>query len=360
MIKFIHTGDIHLGLKFHSASFDRDKAMDRRFELWSTFQRIVEYSMDSRANFLFIAGDLFEATYFTLGDIMKVRDIFAQAKDVNIIITAGNHDCLDNNSMYKMVEWSENVTVFSSNKIEEEYFLEENTSIFGYSWERSEYRENKVFDESIKLHNDRTNILVIHGDIGLKSAYLPLDLEDLKKLKMDYVALGHIHKPNFFTDKIAYCGSPEPLDFGEVGERGFIEGTIDKGIVMTKFIPFSKRNFYEIDVSIDGTMGYLDILKLLKSIETGSLTEDFYRVHLLGYVHKDVDLEDLIRDLEGDFYHIEILDKTSPDYDLDSLEEDNRHNIIGQFIKAMKHKDLGEEKNRHALYFGLEALLKDR
>ena len=245
MIKFIHTGDIHLGLRFKSASFDGDKARDRRFELWSTFQRIVDYAKESGADFLLLAGDLFEAAYFTLGDIMKVRDILAGAKEVNIIVSAGNHDYINKGSLYNMVDWSENVTIFSSKEIDEKYFPEKNTNIIGFSWERPEYRENQFLDLPLEIDKTRTNILVIHGDIGGKSSYLPLDLEFLKKLNLDYISLGHIHKPNFFTEKIAYCGSPEPLDFGEVGERGFIEGTIDRHIVTTRLIPFSKRSFYE-------------------------------------------------------------------------------------------------------------------
>lgn len=359
MIRFIHTGDIHLGLKFQSASFDKDKAMDRRFELWSTFQRIVEYSIEMAADFLFIAGDLFESTYFTIGHMMKVRDLLAQAKDVNVIIVAGNHDYLGKNSLYKMVDWSKNVTIFSTNRIEEKYFQDKNVKVFGFSWEKSEYRENLLLD-NLEIDNKSTNMLVCHGDIGLKSSYLPMDLEKLKNLKMDYIALGHIHKPHFFTEKIAYCGSPEPLDFGEVGERGFIEGTIDQGIVSTKFVPFSKRNFYEIELIIDGNMGYLDIINLIKKTQIGSISDDFYRVRLIGYVNKDVHLDDIDRDLKNDFYHIEIINDSSPDYDLDLLEKENQENIVGQFIKAMKEIDLGKKKNKDALYYGLEVLLKDR
>ncbi len=359
MIKFIHTGDIHLGTKFNAASFDKEKAINRRFELWATFQKIIEYGIDTKADFLFIAGDLFEAKYFTLGDMKKVRDILAQAKEVNIIIVAGNHDYLSKNSLYKLVEWSQNVTVFSSSEISEKTFSDKKTTVYGLSWDRAEYRDSNVFDEPLIADRSKNNILLIHGDISYKSSYLPMDLEKLKKLNMDYIALGHIHKPNFFTEKIAYCGSPEPLDFGEVGERGFIEGTIDNGITTTKLIPFSNRNFYEVDINIDGTMGYLEIMNLIKSIETGNLKSDFYRVKLFGYHHKDVNLEDLEKSLEGEFYHLEILDKTIPDYDLDLLEEENRENIIGQYIKTMRGLDLSLEKNKDALYFGLEALLKD-
>ncbi len=64
--------------------------------------------------FLFIAGDLYEEKYFTLGDIKRIRDILESAKDVNIIISTGNHDTLNKNSLYHMIEWPENVFIFTS------------------------------------------------------------------------------------------------------------------------------------------------------------------------------------------------------------------------------------------------------
>ena len=103
IIKFIHTGDIHLGVQFSNVSFSREKAVDRRLEIWSTFQRIVEYSIEEDVDFLFIAGDLFEGDYFTIGDINRVRDILAMANNVNILISAGNHDFIHNKSLYNRV-----------------------------------------------------------------------------------------------------------------------------------------------------------------------------------------------------------------------------------------------------------------
>ena len=51
MVKFIHTGDLHLGLKFKNVSFQQEKAIERRNELWSTFERIVKYAKDNKVDF---------------------------------------------------------------------------------------------------------------------------------------------------------------------------------------------------------------------------------------------------------------------------------------------------------------------
>lgn len=359
LIKFIHTADIHLGLQFNNVSFHKEKAVARRRELWSTFERIVKKSKEDNVDFLFIAGDLYEERYFTLGDMKKVRDIFATCPDVNVIIAAGNHDYIGNNSLYNKLEWTPNVTIFNSDGLDSKVFTELNTVVYGYSWDRVELRENQLLD-NIQIKEDMKKILIIHGDIGSNSNYLPLDLKALRDLNMDYIALGHIHKPNLFNHKIAYCGSPEPLDFGELGDRGIIVGEITKEQTKIEFLPFSKRRFYRIDLNITGDMGYFHIVDKIKEIKIGNLDLDFYRVYLQGYIQNDIDLTNIIVDLQDKFYHLEIVNNTELDFDLEKIEKENIDNIIGQFITTMKNKGLEDKTNKDALHCGLAALLKGR
>ncbi len=44
----------------------------------------------------------------------RVKEILERAKNVNIIITAGNHDTLNKNSLYHMIEWPENISIFNN------------------------------------------------------------------------------------------------------------------------------------------------------------------------------------------------------------------------------------------------------
>ena len=359
MVKFIHTGDLHLGLKFQKVSFQKDKAIERRRELWSTFERIVKYAKDNKVEFLLIAGDLFEEAYFTMADITRVRDTFREAEDVNIIISAGNHDFKGIRSLYNKVEWTKNVTIFDKERIQKKEFEDLNTVIYGYSWDTIEIRENNLF-EGLKVDSTKNNILVLHGELGNNSSYLPLNLEELNNLNMDYIALGHIHKPQILNDRTAYCGCPEPLDFGEIGDRGIIQGTIKDKKTEFEFIPFSKRKFIELEILINEDMGYPDIMREIRNLDMGNKNMDFYRINLRGFIQRGISVENLDKDLNDDFYHIEIIDNTIWDYDLEELQEENKENIIGQFIMAMKDKGLDNPIVKDALYLGLEVLLKGR
>lgn len=359
MVKFLHTGDLHLGLKFNSASFPREKAMERRRELWSTFERIVQYAKDNKIDFLLIAGDLFETDYFAIGDITRIRDTFRKAEDVNVIISAGNHDYKGSRSLYHRIEWTSNVTIFEGNRIQEKEFPELNTVIYGYSWDTMEIREHNLFDELAgQVDREKNNILLIHGDVNSTSTYLPLKVKDLTNLNMDYIALGHIHKPEILTPNMAYCGSPEPLDFGEVGDRGIIVGQLKSKQLEIDFLPFSKRKFHLMDIDIDENMGYPDIVDRVKNISLGQRENDFYRINLKGFIQADISVEGIHGDLVENFYHIEIENNTVKDYNLDELVREHEDNIIGQFILKMQSMGLEDPLVRNALYYGLESLMR--
>lgn len=361
MIKFIHTGDVHLGLKFNNVSFEREKAIYRRNEIWNTFERIIEHAKEKEVDFLFIAGDLFEESYFTIGDITRVRDNFSSIENVNIIISAGNHDYRGRKSLYDKIQWPNNVTIFGGQAIEKKEFEDLNTTIYGYSWDTNLIYENNLLQDLGKIvDKSKNNILVLHGDISNNSDYLPLSLQDLNNLNMDYIALGHIHKPQILSSNIAYCGCPEPLDFGEEGERGIIEGTIIDKKVDIKFVPFSKRKFIVTDIELRENMSYLDIINNIKNIPLGNRENDFYRINLKGYINKNIDIENIKRDLKDSFYHLEIINNTIWDYDLEQLEIENKENIIYHYITTMREKGIDDPVVKRALYLGLEVLLKGR
>lgn len=360
MIKFIHTGDIHLGLKFNNVSFDREKAILRRREIWNTFERIIEYAREKEVDFLLIAGDLFEEAYFTIGDITRVRDNFEAVGNINIIISAGNHDYRGTRSLYDKIQWPSNVTIFGGQAIEKKEFNELNTIIYGYSWATNQIYDNDLLKNLGQIDTTKNNILVLHGDISHNSNYLPLNLQDLKNLNMDYIALGHIHKPQILADNIAYCGCPEPLDFGEEGERGIIEGTIVDKKLDIKFLPFSKRKFIVREVEVDENMNYLEIIERIKELSQGNREKDFYRISLKGFLNRNIDIDNIEKDLEDSFYHIELINNTIWDYDLEVLEAENKDNIIYYYINGMREKGLDDPVVKRALYLGLEVLLKGR
>lgn len=346
MISFIHSGDIHLGTAFKTASFASGRGEQRRLELWNSFQRLIDYAIDKKIDLIFLAGDLFEEDMFTIKDINRLKDILSKAIDQKILIVGGNHDKLNSKSMYNRVEWPQNTTILKDKETSKVKFEDMKLTVHGYSW------ANTI--GNIEKTPNHRNILVLHADISDHSSF---DLRQLKDLEMDYVALGHIHKPQFLEDNIAYCGSLEPLDFGETGARGFIEGKLgEKNSFLFK--PFSKREFYIKELEITEQMTLNGIITKIEEVTQGEYNKNFYRIILKGLMPYYIDLEDIESALGEKFYHIELVNNSKKDFDIEKIKNENENNIISKYIDSFNEEELEDEVIRDAFYRGLFALLE--
>lgn len=74
-----------------------------------------------------------------------------------------------------------------------------------------------------------------------------MSIKTISASGFDYLALGHIHKPQILLrDKAAYAGALEPIDRNDLGEHGYIEGHLENGRLRTNFVPFASRSYEQI------------------------------------------------------------------------------------------------------------------
>lgn len=361
-VKFIHTADVHIGMKFTKGKINGELGKKRRIEIIDTFLRIVDRCKEKDIDYLFISGDLFEDELCSIAELKIINDSFKQLDKTKVIMITGNHDYLNDKSLYRLINWDKNVYILDYEELDKISFDEDNIDIWGVSWYQKE--KNKEYFRKVNIDKDKFNVLLIHGDILDKnSKYLPLDKNEIENVGFDYIALGHIHKHQYITKNICYPGSPEPLDFGERGEHGIIEGTIDKDSITTRFIPISKRQYHIKTIKVDEKMSYNSIISnILDICSIENRNKDFYRIIIEGFIDRDI--KDKMKDIEPTladrFYFIQIVDKTKPDYDLDKLLSENENNIIGQFIKEMIKEGLYNKVINRSLYIGLEELLREK
>ncbi|WDV47020.1 DNA repair exonuclease [Clostridiaceae bacterium M8S5] len=362
MVKIIHTGDVHIGKQFKNFS-DCEYGKNRRIDILSTFINIVKMAKESEVDILLVAGDLFDEDTCELSDIELINSEFKKLTKTNVLICAGNHDPIDEDSYYRLVNWSKNVYIFDNcNGIEHKDFPDINLAVYSVSWNTKERKDDIL--KSINIDNyDRINILMLHGDLENKeSKYLPLDKNELQSYGFEYIALGHIHKPTMYSDKMCYSGSPEPLDFGETSEHGVIKTEVSKQMTTTKFASISKRRYHIIEIEIDENMNKLDIVELIKNEISDLGKEDIYRVKLTGI--KNSLLKFNLSSFKDEFIDyaqfIQFIDETKNNYDLVKLRENNKHNMVGLFIEEMMRKDLNNPIVKDALNIGLELLLDEK
>ena len=357
-ISFVHTADLHLGRQFHFGKRGKELGNQKRNDLWTTFDKILEICEKNSVDFLLISGDLFDTAQVDIAKVARAADKFRGLSTTQVVCIAGNHDFYGKESIYNLVTWPGNVTIMKTGQMESVRFPELETTIYGLSWTKTHY-DKIPFQDHIDLDDTTNNIMMLHGEVyNTTSEYMPLNISDYDYF--DYVALGHIHKHEMLTNRMGYCGSPEGLDFGEMGEHGVILGQIEDHRVSTKFLPISLRTYNKVELRIEPEMTMDGIKRMaLDRIPKEEREKNFYRLVLSGYISKDLDLKWLKEELEANFYYLEIdARRLEVDLDLNAILKDNKNNMIGAFILEMKkHKNNPIAKK--ALVYGLEGIFKD-
>lgn len=102
--------------------------------------------------------------------------------------------------------------------------------------------------------------------------------------KLDYVALGHIHKPQALSDKgshppIIYPGSIERIDFGEKEDKRFVLAEVGKGDTHWEFRMLNTRRFIDPAPITPRTEHFMeDVMSQLPAAE--DVTDAICRVRL--------------------------------------------------------------------------------
>ena len=358
-VSFIHTGDLHMGRQFHFNRRGDIYGKNKRLDLWETFEKILNTAEKNQIDLLLIAGDLFDSDEVDIMEIERVAEKFSRLTTTRVVICAGNHDCYSSLSLFGLVDWPDNVTLFKTGKLESVYFPDLETEVYGMSWVKKAYTD-LPFPRGIAVNPECNNILMLHGDAySRQTDYLPIDVSDFSNF--DYVALGHIHKPEYLSETAAYCGSPEGLSFGESGDHGVIVGKIDAHKCVSEFVPIQKRRYVDLEFEVTPEMSFDTIKEQILACDTEeNRMKNYYRVTLKGYVDPEVSVDWLKDELQPSFYYFELNDKAlEVDLDIDLLLKENRDNMIGKFIQEMLLEEVSPITKK-ALYYGLEGILKEK
>lgn len=347
-MKFIHIADVHLGMQ---PDIGYKWSENRAREINETFMRVIDVCNEDKIELLIIAGDLFHKQP-TETELKEVDYILSKLVSTKVVIMAGNHDYAPLGSLYEKFTWNDNVYMFSNSKMDSILLDELNTEIYGFS-----YNDRNItvprYDDIQPYDNNRINILVGHGG---EIDNVPIDFNKLQGSNFDYIALGHIHKFNIFSDKMAYCGSLEPLDRTETGEHGYILGEVTKEKCIIKHMPFASRQYIQLREIVDSEVTNASLIDMIKGDISENGQNNIYHITIDGYRAQDLTFDcDILKD---SYNIIDIVDETLPDYDFRILYQENIDNIIGMYISKINGMDIQEGLKKRALYLGIESLMK--
>lgn len=364
-VKILHCADVHIGVA--DSSLGR-LAATRRYETLLTFEKIIDAAKSNGVQVIAIAGDLFDSNSADSSLTEPVFEKIASVPQIKVVFAAGNHDPLDSDSPFIRESRPDNLFVFGT---EDECitFDDLKLHVYGKSFGSVHMRGEARF--SITPPDDGyINLMVLHGDLrnDMNSDYNAVTPAFIKNCKMDYIALGHIHKRTEIgccgSTYMAYCGCPEGQGFDELDEKGVYIGNIGKGVCSLEFMPISKRRHISEKIDITGLSTSTEIaekiLTTLKEEYGEEAGNNLYKAELTGKIAEStvISAEQLTSRLSEELYYIKIKDKTEFDTDLKLLSQEK--NLKGIFVKNMlrllKNSQPQERKNiEYALNLGLKS-----
>lgn len=348
-MKFIHMADAHLGVQP-----DKGKpwSVEREKEIKETFVKVVEDAEEKRVDLLLIAGDLFHMPP-SEGMIRDVDYILSKLSKTKTIMIAGNHDYIKPDSPLANYKFSSKTICLSADKISNVYMKDINTCVTGFSYNSKENPDD-ILDHIKPAKQGAFNILLAHGG---DAKHLPFNKKTMKESNFDYVALGHIHKPEVIKENtVIMAGSLEPIDYTDTGVRGYFYGEVLDGIVKTQFVPVAKRAYMNLLINIKPDHSPAMIVDLVDRQIEGLGAQHIYRILVRGHNHNH-DVFDFTK-LIAKYNIYEVVTEVADAYDLQGLLQENRDNLIGRYINRLSDNYYNDEVCKKALHYGLDVLLK--
>ena len=347
-MKIIHAADIHLGSKMDSR-FPKEIAEKRKTEVRNTFRRLAKYAAENGVCAVLLAGDVVDSDIPFKKDKDFFYNVIENTPSVDFLYLRGNHDSCGG---YEGRELP-NFKTFGPQWRE---YVYGNVAVRGI--EMSAENASSLYS-TLELPKDRLNIVMLHGQTADAAGKDRVCLKRLRGKNIDYLALGHVHKPQ--EGKLdergiyAYSGCLEGRGFDETGERGFILLDIGEEITHT-FVPFSERTIVERDVDVSGVSD-AHAASLAVRAAVAFDKENLYRINLVGEVPADVGQmgEDAEKYLADACFYISVKDRTRRKIDAAAFEKDV--SLRGEFVRAVyADEELSEEEKEQILRCGLRAL----
>lgn len=276
MTRFLHIADIHLGYQQYGLS--------ERFDDFSrTFIDIVDEALRREVDFVLLAGDLFHkravnplAMRVAVAGLETLRDA-----EVPVLAVEGNHEKAYYRDQYSWLEFLDameylrllnpafeegRATLAPHGKGGGAYTdVADGVRVYGLKYYgASTSRALASFIDalsSVDASEVRYTILMMHAGLEGQLAHIgSLKMSDLAPLRdaIDYVALGHIHKPYTVNDWVFNPGSTETCSIQEAimwSRRGAFFVEIDPGSDpphrAQRFVP-ERRPFHRLSVEVDG------------------------------------------------------------------------------------------------------------
>ena len=295
-MKLLHLSDLHIGKRINEFSMLEDQEY--------ILTKIINIIDEELPQGVLICGDVYDKSVPSAEAIALFDDFLVRLanRDLKIFVISGNHDSperiafgarlMSASGVYMSPVYSKDITPVT--------LMDKHGDINVYmlpfikpAHVRASFPDEEILSytdavqiaiDHLNVDKDKRNILLAHQfvagsersdsediSVGGSDNVTPSVFDDF-----DYVALGHIHKPQSITrETIRYCGTPLKYSFSESGHKKSVT-VVDigeKGNIGIRTVPLiPKRDMVEIK----GT--YMELTS--KSYYDNLNIEDYYHVTL--------------------------------------------------------------------------------
>ena len=215
-MKFLHTADWQIGMRAAHAGAAAERVREERLEAG---RRVVDLANERGAEFLVVAGDVFEDNAVDRLLVRRTGEILA-AFDGPVFLLPGNHDPLAPGSVWEHLVWSSraNLRLLAT--------AEPVEVPGGTLWPCPLFEKRGRRDPTAWIpaeRGDGVRIGIAHGSlVGVvpDGDDFPIPRDAAERAGLDYLALGHWHSFGTVPDsagahRTAYSGTHETTKFGE-------------------------------------------------------------------------------------------------------------------------------------------------
>ena len=363
-MKIIHLADLHIGKRVNEFSMIDDQKY--------ILNQILEIIDKEKPDAVIIAGDVYDKQVPSI-EAVELLDSFISdisKRKTTTFIISGNHDSAERlafgsslmamGKIYISPVYNGKISKYtlkddfgSANFYLLPFVKPSHVKRFFPDEKIESYTDAiKVVIDNLKLDTSEINILIAHqfvtGASRTESEEISvggLDNVDASVFEdFDYVALGHIHRPQKIgTERIRYCGTPLKYSFSEVNDTKSvsiieINSKEDFNLRMIPLIP--KRDMRKIR----GTYEEL----ITKTSYESTNTDDYIHVTLTD----EFNVVDAIQKLRVIYKNIMKLEydnirtRESRKINLDDMVIENKNplEIFSEFYKLQNNKEMNDEQ----------------
>ncbi|NRB38563.1 MAG: exonuclease SbcCD subunit D [Pseudomonadales bacterium] len=367
-MKFLHTSDWHIGRQFHNVSLLEDQA--------HVLEQIIDYMQTENIDALVIAGDLYDRSVPPAAAVALLDEIFQRIGidlGIPILLIPGNHDSAQRLGFASKHLSESGLYIFSDlNDINKPINLTGKSGIavnfYGIPYNDPEQARHCFTENTIKNHNDAhslicakisqhaefdpqaNNVLISHCFVDgaeESESERPLSIGGADRvdfapmLAFDYVALGHLHSPQYRGDKnIRYSGSILKYSFSEVTQKKAVTlvEVNDEGTFTHQSLPLKAQRDMRI---LEG-----ELEQLLQSGLNDKNSDDYLLIRLTDK-HAILDAMGKLRQVYKNVLHLEKTGLIS-DKPLQSLKREqlkrSEVDMFKDFFNQTTGNDLDQEQ----------------